>query len=106
MQKIWAILPLTLPNEQAPHERQKMLDDRLGWISTCAIKRLLVVFLVVLCVSANAEQALLNTATLSGEVPIKTWKTLRNDRVVKQDQITPAERPRWQRLCMSSMASR
>lgn len=45
-------------------------------ISTCAIKRLLVVFLVVACVSANAEQTLINTPTLSGEVPIKTWKTL------------------------------
>ena len=47
------------------------------------------VVLGVLCVfsmvGAKAEQALLNTPTASGGVPIKTWKTLRDERVVKQD---------------------
>lgn len=33
----------------------------------------------------NAEQALINTPVVSGSVPIKSWKTLRDERVVKQD---------------------
>lgn len=43
------------------------------------------VLLVFFLTGAKAEQALLNMPTVSGGVPIKTWKMLRDERVVKQD---------------------
>ena len=48
-----------------------------------APKMIGVVWLVWLAGSTNADQALLNTATLSGEVPIKTWKTLRDIKLTR-----------------------
>lgn len=42
-------------------------------------------FLLMTGANVNAEQALINTPVVSGSVPIKSWKTLRDERVVKQD---------------------
>lgn len=35
---------------------------------------------------ANAEGVLLTTHTLAGHIPVKSWKTLRDARIVKQDR--------------------
>ena len=50
---------------------------RKGWIPALV--------LLMAVTNINAEQALINTPVVSGSVPIKTWKTLRDERVVKQD---------------------
>ena len=43
------------------------------------------ILLLISTLGTGAELAFVNTATMNGEVAIKSWKTLRDDRVVKQD---------------------
>jgi len=53
--------------------------------STMALRVTSYFLLLTLSRTACSEVAQINTATLNGAVPIRTWKTMRDERVVKQD---------------------
>ena len=55
------------------------------FINLLFIFSIIITVLIFSKVSSNAEGVLLSTLTVTGHIQVKSWKTLRDNRIVKQD---------------------